>query len=259
MEEALEPHAAFSKAQRQLGRRLLPARIFVRGGGLVQSKHRAASRPVRRAGGRRRFIFSLRAVGEGHVSSLTFRSGTHHGRWKRDSRSDRPSGLRARGVEAGRPGPDGDDVEVAFRRRRGHQRACDFPDHRGAIERHRGCALRRVRGRRAETFYATYTAYSGRAIRSELIETTDFDLSGCRRLAGAAAKNKGMALFPRKIDGNYAMIARQDNENLYLIYSDDLYSWDGGHCHPSSPSFPGSSSRSAIAARRSSSTRDGCC
>ena len=43
-------------------------------------------------------------------------------------------------------------------------------------------------------------------------------------LRGAAARNKGMALFPRKIDGRYAMIARQDNENLYLIYSDDLYS-----------------------------------
>ena len=47
-------------------------------------------------------------------------------------------------------------------------------------------------------------------------------------LAGSAARNKGMALFPRKIDGRYAMIARQDNENLYLIYSDDLYTWEGG-------------------------------
>ena len=37
-----------------------------------------------------------------------------------------------------------------------------------------------------------------------------------------------MALFPRKIGGRYAMIGRQDNENLYLIYSDDLYTWDGG-------------------------------
>ena len=47
-------------------------------------------------------------------------------------------------------------------------------------------------------------------------------------LGGSAARNKGMALFPRKIDGRYAMIARQDNENLYLIYSDDLHSWEGG-------------------------------
>ena len=78
------------------------------------------------------------------------------------------------------------------------------------------------------TFYATYTAYSGRAIRSELLETTDFRSFRMTPLAGTAARNKGMALFPRRIDGRYAMIARQDNENLYLIYSDDLYTWDGG-------------------------------
>jgi predicted GH43/DUF377 family glycosyl hydrolase len=47
-------------------------------------------------------------------------------------------------------------------------------------------------------------------------------------LKGDAARNKGMALFPRKIEGRYAMIARQDNENLYLIFSDDLHTWDGG-------------------------------
>ena len=79
-----------------------------------------------------------------------------------------------------------------------------------------------------KTFYATYTAYSGRAIRSELLETTDFHSFRMTPLGGSAARNKGMALFPRKIDGRYAMIGRQDNENLYLIYSDDLYTWDGG-------------------------------
>ena len=80
----------------------------------------------------------------------------------------------------------------------------------------------------SKIFYATYTAYSGRAIRSELIETTDFRSFRMSPLGGSAARNKGMALFPRKIDGRYAMIGRQDNENLYLIYSDDLYTWDGG-------------------------------
>jgi predicted GH43/DUF377 family glycosyl hydrolase len=79
-----------------------------------------------------------------------------------------------------------------------------------------------------KTFYATYTAYSGRAIRSELLATTDFQSFRMTPLGGSAARNKGMALFPRKIDGRYAMIARQDNENLYLIYSDDLYTWEGG-------------------------------
>jgi predicted GH43/DUF377 family glycosyl hydrolase len=77
-------------------------------------------------------------------------------------------------------------------------------------------------------YYATYTAYNGRAIRSELIETRDFLRFRMSPLSGTAAKNKGMALFPRRVDGRYAMIARQDNENLHLIYSDDLYSWDGG-------------------------------
>jgi predicted GH43/DUF377 family glycosyl hydrolase len=77
-------------------------------------------------------------------------------------------------------------------------------------------------------YYATYTAYSGRAIRSELIETSDFVSFRLSTLKGNAARNKGMALFPQKIDGKYAMIARQDNENLYLIYSDDLHTWDGG-------------------------------
>ena len=86
------------------------------------------------------------------------------------------------------------------------------------------------RGNR-KTFYATYTAYSGRAIRSELIETSDFMSFRLKPLMGNAAQNKGMALFPRKIGGQYAMIARQDNENLYLIYSDDLYAWDGGQAN----------------------------
>jgi len=81
-------------------------------------------------------------------------------------------------------------------------------------------------GRR--TYYATYTAYSGGAIRSELLETTDFRSFRMTPLRGAAAANKGMGLFPRKIDGRYAMIGRQDNENLYLIYSSNLLSWNGG-------------------------------
>jgi predicted GH43/DUF377 family glycosyl hydrolase len=73
-----------------------------------------------------------------------------------------------------------------------------------------------------KTFYATYTAYSGKEIRSELLETTDFRSFRMTPLRGSAARNKGMALFPRKIESRYAMIGRQDNENLYLIYSDSF-------------------------------------
>ena len=111
----------------------------------------------------------------------------------------------------------------------------------------------------SKIFYATYTAYSGRAIRSELIETRDFLSFRMSPLRGRAARNKGMALFPRKINGHYAMIARQDNENLYLIYSDDLLHLERRRRDPEAASFRGSSCRSATAARRSSSTKAGCC
>ena len=67
-----------------------------------------------------------------------------------------------------------------------------------------------------------------------------------------------MALFPRKIDGRYAMIGRQDNENLHLIYSDDLYTWDGGE-PILGPTTRGNSCRSAIADHPSNWMTVGCC
>jgi predicted GH43/DUF377 family glycosyl hydrolase len=80
----------------------------------------------------------------------------------------------------------------------------------------------------ASTYYATYTAYSGDHIRSELLITKDFVSFRLVPLSGDATYNKGMALFPRKLNGRYAMVARQDNENLHLLYSDDLMTWNGG-------------------------------
>jgi predicted GH43/DUF377 family glycosyl hydrolase len=75
------------------------------------------------------------------------------------------------------------------------------------------------------TYYATYTAYDGRAILPQLIETSDFLSFRIRTLTGPAIQNKGMALFPKPIDGRYAMLSRYDDENLYLMLSDDLYFW----------------------------------
>jgi predicted GH43/DUF377 family glycosyl hydrolase len=75
------------------------------------------------------------------------------------------------------------------------------------------------------TYYATYTAYNGRAILPQLIETSDLLRFRIRTLNGRAVQNKGMALFPRRIGGRYAMICRYDDENLYLMFSDDLYFW----------------------------------
>jgi predicted GH43/DUF377 family glycosyl hydrolase len=125
-------------------------------------------------------------------------------------------------------GPDGDDVEVIFKPDEHISERVIFPiteSQSNGIEDARFVEFDEG-GRR--TFYATYTAYSGKAIRSELIQTTDFMSFRMSPLRGTAARNKGMALFPRKINGRYAMIGRQDNENLYLIYSDDLYTWNGG-------------------------------
>jgi len=75
------------------------------------------------------------------------------------------------------------------------------------------------------TYYATYTAYDGRVTIPQLIETTDFLHFRIRTLTGPAIRNKGMALFPKRIDGRYAMLSRFDDENLYLMLSDDLYFW----------------------------------
>jgi predicted GH43/DUF377 family glycosyl hydrolase len=75
------------------------------------------------------------------------------------------------------------------------------------------------------TYYATYTAYNGRIILPQLIETTDFLHFRIRTLTGSAIQNKGMALFPKRIHGHYAILSRYDDENLYLMLSDDLYFW----------------------------------
>ncbi|MEI6901454.1 MAG: response regulator, partial [Bacteroidota bacterium] len=75
-------------------------------------------------------------------------------------------------------------------------------------------------------YYATYTAYNGVAILPKLIETSDFYHFRVRPLFGKNAKNKGMALFPRKINGRYAMLSRHDGENNYIMFSDVINLWE---------------------------------
>lgn len=74
-------------------------------------------------------------------------------------------------------------------------------------------------------YYATYTAYDGKVILPQFLETPDFLHFRFITLNGPAVRNKGMALFPRKIQGHYAMLSRQDNENIYLMYSDNIHFW----------------------------------
>jgi predicted GH43/DUF377 family glycosyl hydrolase len=77
----------------------------------------------------------------------------------------------------------------------------------------------------AATYYGTATAWDGKTILSQLIETKDFTTFRIRSLNGEMVKNKGMALFPRKINGKYAMISRQDNENIFLMFSEKIQFW----------------------------------
>ena len=75
------------------------------------------------------------------------------------------------------------------------------------------------------TFYGTYTAYNGRVFIPQLIETRDFRRFRMSTLNGEGVANKGMAIFPRKISGRYAVISRQDNENIFLMTSDNIHFW----------------------------------
>lgn len=174
-----------------------------------------------------RFIVSVRAIGEGHVSSLTFRSGTVAA----DGRItlDPAASFASQPQEISRTSEEGfDTLELAFDPRYDLSERVIFPlteAHSKGIEDARFVAFSDEAGVR---YCATYTAYNGRGIRSELIETSDFVTFRLTTLRGTAARNKGMALFPRKVGGRYAMISREDAANLYFVTSDDLHSWDDG-------------------------------
>jgi predicted GH43/DUF377 family glycosyl hydrolase len=75
-------------------------------------------------------------------------------------------------------------------------------------------------------YYGTYTAYDGNTIRTQLIETNDFRSFKVRALYGSAISDKGMALFPEKVNGKYVMVARQGGEKITIMHSEDLYVWE---------------------------------
>jgi predicted GH43/DUF377 family glycosyl hydrolase len=75
------------------------------------------------------------------------------------------------------------------------------------------------------TYFASYSAYDGDQVLPQLIETTDFVSFRVVTLNGPCAINKGIALFPRKIDGRYVALARLDNENNHVIRSDGPHFW----------------------------------
>jgi predicted GH43/DUF377 family glycosyl hydrolase len=236
-----------------------------------------------------RFILSLRATGEGHVSSITFRTGIIHPdrrievlpttgflteprqipnpRYEKALFARKLSELGLTGeftrrvmnklgesfsleelraslqaepfrLPYGMTPEDQDQAqgiwmlacsnyEVQFQPEQQLSERILFPatpSQRNGIEDARFVCFRNDDG--AQTYYATFTAYDGRVVVPELVETSDFFHFRFITLNGPAAENKGMAMFPRKIGGLYAMLSRQDNENIYLMFSDNVHFWN---------------------------------
>lgn len=237
------------------------------------------------AAGELRFILSLRATGEGHLSSITFRSGVVSE--APEIRIDPVSPF----VHQPRPQPAApyelktfrrklyelgadqtsiaactrdlqdrfvmEDLEKAVRRIRttaedpAHHRAAEralmlaqanytvrfadgldisekiifpyAPSERNGIEDAR--FVRFVEDNGDVVYYATYTAYDGNVVLPQMVETRDFQEFSICTLNGPAVRNKGLALFPRRIGGHYAMLGRQDSENIHIMYSDHLHFW----------------------------------
>jgi len=171
-----------------------------------------------------RFLVSLRGVGEGHVSSVTFRTGTWDG--GTGLIIDPPS---EQGVPPRVDGNDDGWVRMMADDSRDVSETVIFPvlpsQHKGVED------LRMVRFTDhdgVESLIGTYTAFDGSAARSELLRGINERSFEMRALTGTFASYKGMALFPRRINGRFAMLGRQDNVNVWLLYSDDLDRWDEG-------------------------------
>jgi len=235
MEAAFAGHSPFTQDQRRLIGAYFLHEYSFEAAALFNPSIVAHPNQSQVPEGSRRFILSLRAVGEGHVSSLTFRSGLVAA--DGSVSVDPPARLASIPKLRTPPTADSDHVELFFNPDEDISERVIFPVLPSQSNGVEDARFVEFDDGRKKTYYATYTAYTGRSIRSELIETQDFASFRMTVLKGDAARNKGMALFPRKIGGKYAMIARQDNENLYLIYSDDLYCWNGGEAILK-PKFP---------------------
>ena len=173
--------------------------------------------------GHTRIVLSLRTVGEGHISSIAFRE-AELGPDTEIYLSDVPNSSIAAQAQV-----EGETVSMSVSADTPLSATVLFPAtpaQRNGLE---DLRMTQFSGGSTKTlFYGTFTAYSGLEISSQLLETSDFRSFKLRPLRGAASRNKGMALFPRKIDGQYAMIGRQDNESLYFLSSPDIDVWEEG-------------------------------
>jgi len=171
--------------------------------------------------GSRRFIMSLRATGEGHISSIEFRSGVISPQYTITLDKVSPHVMTAvnqlqdgfYNAQFPKESPLSERVLFPF-----------LPEESNGMEDARFIYFTDQSGKSA--YYATYTAYDGKQIYSMLLQTSDFLKFSIKKLEGKEIWNKGLALFPRKIDGNFVMLSRQDNENNYIMFSDRIDRWN---------------------------------
>jgi predicted GH43/DUF377 family glycosyl hydrolase len=174
------------------------------------------------AAGGVRFLLSLRGIGEGHISSVTLRTGE----WAADGT-----------VTIDPPSPHGITPTIERHDDGWARLVCDgsedvsetvifpvLPSQRQGVEDLRMVNFTDHDG--VESLIGTYTAFDGKEARQELLRGVDMRTYEMRPLTGAMTGYKGMALFPRRIDGQFVMLGRQDSENIWLLRSDDLYTWE---------------------------------
>lgn len=178
--------------------------------------------------GSQRILMSMRAVGEGHISSVAFREGIITANNELKLAPEPPFATAADAVGDELEKPEG-PVTVYRHRDSTLSGTVIFPitdqQSKGLED------LRLVQFTHDDgeiEWIGTYTAFNGAAIQSELMRTRDFRAFDMVPMSGSASRNKGMALFPRKIGGRYMMIGRQDGENIFIIASDRIDHWDEG-------------------------------
>ncbi len=182
-----------------------------------------------------RFLLALRGIGEGHVSSLTFRTGI----WRADGEIEiEDPSPKSTGPRVDPPSDTKRTAELTFDSDIDISEEVIFPflpsQGRG-IEDVRLCQFADDDG--STHYRGTFTAFNGSDVRQAMLRTQDFKSFMFRSLDGEWNQAKGMAWFPRRIDGRWFMLGRQDSESVWLLSSDDEYTWNGGD-KLISPKFP---------------------
>ncbi|GAA3253083.1 glycoside hydrolase family 130 protein [Sphingomonas yabuuchiae] len=179
--------------------------------------------------GSQRILMSMRSVGEGHISSVAFREGIINDQNQLRLAPEPPFATATDVHGWGEYEVPSGPITVHRHRDSTLSGTVIFPITQAqskGLEDMRIVQFTHDDG--AVEWIGTYTAYDGSGIQSELMRTRDFRAFDLVPMTGAAARNKGMALFPRKVAGQYMMIGRQDGENLFLLKSDSLTHWDEG-------------------------------